>query len=105
MAELPREVSEYFAKGRRSIESVVANNDYTLTIVFDNNEVKIYDMKDKLRGVLSALKDINKFKECFVDEVGNIAWDIDKNVDSRIVWNNRIDLCTDSVYIYSKSIN
>ncbi len=60
-----------------------------------------------LYGVFDILKDKDKdkFNEVFIDEFGNIAWDIDKKADSSIHWNNRIDLCTDSVYLESKQIN
>ena len=103
-AEIPKEVKDYFQKGSRKIEKVIANDDYTLTIQFDNGEVRLYDMNEKLYGVFDVLKDKNKFKDVFLDEYGNIAWDIDKNIDSSVQWNNRIDLCKDSVYLDSKPI-
>jgi len=31
-----------------------------------------------------------------------MSWDADPNVDSSVVWNNHLDLCSDSCYIYSK---
>lgn len=49
-------------------------------------------MKDELYGVMKELKDIDRFKGVFIDEHGNLAW------------NNRIDICKDSLYIYSKKI-
>lgn len=104
MNNMPKEIEEYFKNGTRKIINVIANDDYSLTVTFDNNEVKKYDMKDKLSGVFEILKDRNKFKEVFIDENGNIAWDKDKSLDSNIYWNNRIDLCKDSVYIYSTPI-
>ena len=61
-------------------------------------------MSDNLYGVFEILKNKDKFKEVFLDEFGNIAWDIDKELDSNIHWNNRIDLCTDSVYMASKPL-
>ena len=102
--EMPKEVKEYFELGPRKIENVTANEDYTLTIGFDNGEVRIYDMSDNLYGVFEILKNKDKFKEVFLDEFGNIAWDIDKELDSNIHWNNRIDLCTDSIYMASKPL-
>jgi len=39
-----------------------------------------------------------------IDEYGNIAWDIDKTLDSSVHWNNRIDLCKDSVYLNTKPL-
>jgi hypothetical protein len=83
------------------IVDVVANDDFSLTLTFDNNEVRVYDMKNKLFGVFKILNDINKFKEVFIDEKGDVAWDKDKNLDSSIHWNNRLDICKDVVYMNS----
>ena len=103
--EMPKEVKEYFATGPRTIEKVIPNEDYSLTIYFDNGEIRAYDMNDMLFGVFEVLKDRAKFKKVFLDEYGNIAWDIDENIDSSIHWNNRIDLCVNSVYLESKPLN
>lgn len=103
--EMPREVKEYFETGPRTIKKVIPNEDHSLTIYFDNDEIRAYDMGDILFGVFEVLKDIARFKKVFIDENGNIAWDIDKKIDSSIHWNNRIDLCTDSVYLASKPFN
>jgi len=54
-------------------------------------------MSGKLFGVFEILKD----KEVFIDEHSNIAWDKDKAVDSKVVWNNRIDICKDSLFMAS----
>ena len=99
--EMSTKVKEYFESGRRKIVRVTPNDDYSLTVCFDNDEVKIYNMSENLFGVFEVLKDKEKFKEVFIDEHGNIAWDIDKNIDSNIYWNNRIDICRDSVYLES----
>ena len=104
-SEMPSNVKEYFVSGPRKIEQLKANDDYTLTIHFDNGEVKVYDMSANLYGVFEVLKNKAKFKKAFIDEYGNIAWDIDENIDSSIHWDNRIDLCTDSVYITSRHVN
>ena len=102
--EMPSDVREYFASGAKTIKRVTANEDYTLTIHFNNDEIKLFDMNGMLYGVFEILKDRDKFKEVFIDEFGNIAWDIDTKLDSSIHWNNRIDLCTDSVYLGSKPL-
>lgn len=102
---MPDNVREYFASGPRTIKKVIANEDYTLTIYFDNEEVRVYDLSDNLYGVFEILKNKVKFKKVFIDESGNIAWDIDENIDSSIHWNNRIDLCADSVYLASNPFN
>ena len=95
---IPGEVREYFIKGSRKIKKITPNNDYTLVIAFDNGETRVYDMSRNLFGVFEVLKDIDKFKEVFIDESGNIAWDVDKNLDSAVVWNNR---SKDSAYMES----
>ena len=38
-------IAKYFAEGTRTIVNVTANDDYTLTLTFDNGEVRIYDAK------------------------------------------------------------
>ena len=53
---------------RLKIINVVPNDDYTLLLEFSNGEVRTYDMKDSLFGVFEILKDVNKFKEVFIDE-------------------------------------
>lgn len=98
---IPQKVKEYFKNGARKIIKVVPNDNYSLTVYFDNGEVRVYDMSEHLFGVFEILKDRNKFKEVFIDEYGNIAWDRDKTIDSNIKWDNRIDICKDSVYMDS----
>ncbi|WP_461207188.1 DUF2442 domain-containing protein [Clostridium sp. DL1XJH146] len=98
---VPDKVTDYFKNGSKKIIKVTANDDFTLTVVFDNNEVRLYDLSNNMFGVFEVLKNKDKFKEVFIDESGNIAWDKDKNVDSNIVWNNRIDICKDSIYMDS----
>ena len=43
----------------------------------------------------------SKFQKAFLDEFGNVAWDIDETADSSVHWNNRIDLCKDALYLDS----
>lgn len=99
--KIPNKVAEYFKNGTKKITKVIPNDDYTLTVVFDNNEPRLYDLSDSLYGVFEVLKDKNKFREVFIDESGNIAWDKDKNIDSSEVWSDRIDICKDSIYLDS----
>ncbi|KRQ87624.1 hypothetical protein ABG79_00425 [Caloramator mitchellensis] len=102
---LPKEVEKYYEEGTKKIINVLATDDYSLIITFDNNEKRIFNMSDKLYGVFEFLRDINNFKRVFIDESGNIAWDKNPNLDSSVNWNNRIDICNDSIYIHSKPIN
>jgi len=99
-----QKVKEYLVSEKRKITKVIPENGYILRLEFDNGEIKTYDMTDKLFGVFEVLKAVEKFKEAFIDEHGNIAWDKDKAVDSRAVWNNRIDICKDSLYLASTPV-
>lgn len=102
---LPIEVQELFEREDEiSITSIEARDDYSLLITFNSGEKKVYDMEGKLKGVFEILKDIKKFKKVFINESGNIAWDRDSNVNSKKVWNNRIDICKDAAYLKSKNI-
>ena len=101
-----RKTAEYFAAGRKTIVGVVANDDYTLTISFDNGEKRLYDMRPLLQKgtVFEPLFKAETFRRVYVDDSHCIAWDIDPNIDSSKVWNNKIDLCPDSCYIDSVPI-
>jgi len=100
---IPSEVQAYYQNGKRKLIQITANDDYSLTLQFDNGETRLYDLKDKLAGVLSVLENKAKFAEVFIDEHGNIAWDIDTSIDSNRVYSNRIDISSDSAYIYGIS--
>ena len=93
-------VKKYFENPRKIVE-VKPTTNYTLLITFDNGEIKKYEMINELYGIFVVLKDIKKFESVFIDEVGNVAWNIDENVDSSIHWQNRIDLCKDMLYLES----
>ena len=93
----------YFAAGRKRIDGVVPNDDLTLTISFDNEEKRLYDMRPFLKKgtVFEPFCNIENFRRVYIDEQDSIAWDIDPNIDSNIEWNNKVDLCPDSCYIDS----
>ena len=61
-------------------------------------------MEHELTGVFEILKDKEKFYRVFINEVGNVAWDIDDDVDSSVHWENQIDLCKDMLYMESVPI-
>ena len=98
---LDQKVKKYFEDPRK-IEQVEAGDGYQLILTFDNGENRIYDMEKELEGVFSVLRERSKFERVFVDEFGNVAWDIDESVDSSKHWNNRIDICKDALYMDSK---
>ena len=96
----------YFASGRKKITAVSPNDDFTLTISFDNGEMRLYDVRPLLKKgtVFEPFMDIESFRRVYIDEQHSIAWDIDPNVDSNEVWNNKVDLCPDSCYMDSTPI-
>lgn len=98
---LDERVKEYF-KNPQNIEKVEADDEFNLLLTFDNGEIRIYSMENELTGVFSVLKDKKKFKSVFLDEFGNVAWDLDDSIDSSVNWNNRIDICKDALYMDSK---
>ncbi|MCD8118786.1 MAG: DUF2442 domain-containing protein [Lachnospiraceae bacterium] len=97
---MDEKVRKYFLSPRRIVKISPGEN-YVLYITFDNGEMKKYDMSDELTGVFSVLKDVEKFNSVFINEVGNVAWNIDDGVDSSIHWENQIDLCKDMLYLES----
>lgn len=96
-------MAEYFASGRKKITSVIANDDFTLTIHFDNGETRLLDAKPFLMPatVFAPFMQIENFRRVYVDDCHCIAWDIDPNIDSNTVWNNKVDLCPDTCYVDS----
>lgn len=98
-----RKVAEYFAAGRRKITGVVANDNFTLTITFDNGEVRLYNAAPLLQAgtVFAPFRDLNNFQRVYLDDNHCISWDIDPVVDSNTVWSNKVDLCPDSCYVDS----
>ena len=72
------------------VKSVIANEDFTLTIKFQNGEEKIFDMGIYLNfGVFKELKDLSYFKQV-------------KPFMGTIAWPHGQDVCPDTVYIEGK---
>lgn len=98
-----RQTAEYFAAGKKTIVGVAANDDFTLTLRFDNGERRLYDMRPFLRKgtVFEPLANPEIFRRAYVDDANAVAWDIDPSIDSNTVWSNKVDLCPDTCYIDS----
>lgn len=98
-----KKMAEYFSAGRRTITGVVANDDYTLTLSFDNGEKRLYNVAPIIEKgtVFEILADLDNFQRVYIDDENCIAWDINPDVDSKVVWNNKIDLSPDSCYVDS----
>ncbi len=100
---LDKKTAEYFASGRRKITDVIPNDDFTLTISFDNGEKRLFDVRPLLKKgtVFEPFLNLENFRRVYLDNTHCIAWDIDPDVDSNKVWNNKVDLCPDGCYIDS----
>lgn len=101
-----QKTAEYFAKGRRKVVDVAAHDDFTLTIRFDNGECRLYDVRPLIQKgtVLESFSNLADFRRVYVDEQHAIAWDIDPTIDSNKVWNNKVDISSDSCYLDSVPI-
>lgn len=101
-----RKMAEYFASGKKRIVGVVAHDDFTLTIHFDNGEKRLYDMRPLIKKgtVFAPFANIENFRRVYVDDTHCIAWDIEPNIDSDKVWSNKVDLCPDACYVDSVPI-
>lgn len=95
--------AKYFASGRKKITNVVANDNFTLTVRFNNGESRLYDMRPLLKKgtIFEPFLQLKNFRRVYLDTENCIAWDINPAVDSNKVWNNKIDLCPDDCYIDS----
>lgn len=102
-----QKMAEYFAAGRRRITEVVPNDNFTLTLTFDNGEKRLYNAAPILQTgtVFAPFRELENFRRVYLDESHSVSWDIDPTVDSNVVWNNKVDLCPDSCYVDSVPLN
>ena len=71
------------------VKEVKPNPDYTLTLTFTNDEVKIFDVKPYLeKGIFKELKDLSSFNSV-------------KPFLGSIQWKNGQDFCPDTLYLDS----
>lgn len=71
------------------VKSVKPNPDHTITLIFENDEKKVFDMKPYLnKGVFRELKDMKVFNSV-------------KPFLGSIRWKNGQDLCPDTLYLES----
>ena len=71
------------------VKHVIPGNDFTLELVFTNDEKKVFDVKPYLNfGIFSELKNPILFKSV-------------KASLGTIVWNNGLDICPDTLYLES----
>lgn len=98
--------AEYFVSGRKKVIKAVPDKDFNLILDFDNGEKRKYNIKPLLikNTVFEKLLDTSIFNRVYVDDCHCVAWDIDVNIDSSKVWNNKIDLSSDTCYLESVPI-
>lgn len=98
-----RKMAEYFSAGRRQIIKVIPNDNYTLTLTFDNGEQRLFNVTPLLQAgtVFAPFRELKNFRRVYLDENHSVSWDIDPTVDSNVVWNNKVDLCPDRCYVDS----
>lgn len=104
---MDEKMAEYFATGKRLLKSVTPMSDYTLTLFYENEPQRIYDMKPVIKesNVLSFLNQWERFRGVYLDDCHCVCWDKDPSVDSEVVWNNKIDFCPDTMYVDSIPIS
>ena len=88
---------------RKKITDVVPNDNFTLTLSFNNGEKRIFDVAPLLKEgtVFETFLNLDDFKRVYIDDTNCVAWDINPEVDSEVVWNNKVDLCPDCCYVDS----
>ena len=93
--------AEYFASGRRKATAVKPLPDKSLLVTFYNGEMRFYDMTPLIcpGTAFAFLADEGAFERAYIDENHDIAWDIDPQVDSAVVWNNKVDISADTCYL------
>ena len=85
-----------------SITTIAA--DYSLLVTFSNGEVIKYSITHLLKNKLEVLKDYDIFSRAYIDSLGNIAWDINPDIDSNITWENRIDISKETIYLKGEKV-
>lgn len=74
------------------VKDVIPNDDYTINLIFDNGEEKVFDVTPYLdKGIFKELSDINIFKSV-------------KPVLGSIQWKYGQDFCPDTLYLASNRI-
>lgn len=60
----------YFANGRRTLLKVIPNDDFTLTLYFDNGEKRFLDMRPDLKKgtVFEPIMQLEAFRRVYLDE-------------------------------------
>lgn len=102
---ISRRGAEDYAAGRKRLVKATPFPAYTLILEYEDGERRIYDCRDLPQAGpgFEFLKEYKNFERVYVC-AGAVTWDIDPNVDSRVVWENQVDLCPDCCYAFSRHI-
>jgi hypothetical protein len=75
------------------VKAVVPNNDYTLTLTFENDEKRLFDMKPYLDfgPVFRALKNLSLFRSARV-AFRSVEWANNADLDPEILYPNSIKI-------------
>ncbi|WP_296329896.1 DUF2442 domain-containing protein [uncultured Treponema sp.] len=94
-------MASYFALGRKKLLSAMPNKNFTLTITFENDEKRIFDVKPYIKEntIFEQLADFDNFKRVYIDDSNNVCWDKNPEIDSEIEWNNKIDLSSAAIAV------
>ena len=65
----------------------------------DNNLLK--DKLSQIDALFTIFRKYENFQRVYLDDCGDVSWDIDPNIDSNVVWNNKVDICPDGCYVDS----
>jgi hypothetical protein len=74
------------------VKDVKPNPDYTLTLLFDNGEIRIFDVKPYLdKGIFKELRDKRQFYSV-------------RPFLGSVQWRNGQDFCPDTLYLESEKV-
>lgn len=72
---------------------VKPNADHTITVTFENGEIKVFDVKPYLdKGIFKELQDMNLFNSV-------------RPVLGTVQWKNGQDFCPDTLYLEGESLS
>lgn len=96
--------ANYHVYGRILAVAVKPDRDYTLLVKFNNGEIRRLDCMQFICGIGAFLQNKADFYRVQVDEYGAVCWNIDPDVDSNIVWENKFDICPHEVFALSEPL-
>jgi len=75
------------------VKAVVPNNDYTLTLTFENDEKRLFDMKPYLDfgPVFQELKNLSLFRSARV-AFRSVEWANNADLDPEILYPNSVSV-------------